>query len=37
MPEPPSTFCDFGIIPDDLPPAAETIRGCLSAVRIFGQ
>ncbi len=37
MPEPPSTFRDFGIIPDDLPPPAETIRGYFSGVRICGQ
>jgi hypothetical protein len=37
MPEPPSTFRDFGIIPDDLPPPAETVRSCLSGVGLFGQ
>jgi len=37
MPEPRSTFRDFGIIPDDLPPPAETVRSYLSGVRLFGQ
>ena len=37
MPEPPSTFRDFGIIPDDLPPPAETIHCYFSATRVFGQ
>ena len=37
MTEPPSTFRDFGIIPDDLPPPAETIRSYFSGLRLFGQ
>ena len=37
VPEPPSTFRDFGIIPDNLPPPAETIHCYFSATRVFGQ
>jgi hypothetical protein len=37
MPEHPPTFRDFGILPEDLPQPAETIRGFLSTGRIVGQ
>ncbi len=37
MPEQPSTFRDFGVLPDDLRPPAEKIRSFLSSGRIVGQ
>jgi hypothetical protein len=37
MPEPPSTFRDFGIIPDDLPPPPERLECYFSGARVFGQ
>jgi hypothetical protein len=37
MPEPSSTFRDFGIIPDQLAPPPETVRAYFSGARVFGQ